>query len=181
MRIKSSRSVAAFTLLPFIALGGCQIAPPTGPTITALPGPGKPFPQFQKDDDYCRSYAANRNADAGQEAADQSNNANATAVAGTLIGAGLGAALGSLSGNAGAGAAVGAGAGLLGGASVAGGNAQDAADSLQGRYDTSYAQCMVGYGNTIQSEPPPYAYAPPPPPPGYYDAPPPPPGYYAPY
>jgi hypothetical protein len=179
MRFKQSRSVAALAFLPILALGACQIAPPTGPSITALPGPGKPFPQFQKDDDYCRSYAANRNAGAGQEAANQANNSNATAVAGTLIGAGLGAALGSLGGNVGAGAAVGAGAGLLTGASVGGANAQNSEDSLQGRYDTSYAQCMVGYGNTIESEPPPYAYAPPPP--GYYDAPPPPPGYYAPY
>jgi hypothetical protein len=168
MSTKSIRSVAALALLPVLALGACTIAPPSGPTVLALPGPGKSFPEFQKDDDYCRGYAASRNQDAGQEAAAQSNNANATAVAGTLIGAGLGAALGSLSGNAGAGAAVGAGAGLLGGASVAGDNAQAAADSLQGRYDTSYAQCMVGYGNTIQSQPAPYAYAPPPPPPGYY-------------
>jgi hypothetical protein len=179
MRCRTSSSLIALAILPFLALGGCVVVPPAGPTITALPGPGKSFPEFQKDDDYCRGYAANRNAASQQEAANQSNNANATAVAGTLIGAGLGAALGSLSGNVGAGAAVGAGAGLLGGASVAGDNAQNAADSLQGRYDTSYAQCMVGYGNTIQSEPPPYAYAPPPPP-GYY-APPPPPGYYAPY
>jgi hypothetical protein len=180
MRFRKSGSVTALALLPLFVLGGCVVAPPSGPTITALPGPGKPFPQFQKDDDYCRSYAQSRTQGAGQEAADQANNANATAVAGTLIGAGLGAALGSLGGNVGAGAAVGAGAGLIGGASVGGANAQDAADSLQGRYDTSYAQCMVGYGNTIQSEPPPFAYAPPPPP-GYYDAPPPPPGYYAPY
>jgi len=168
MSSKSIRSVAALALLPVLALGACTIAPPSGPSIVALPGPGKSFPEFQKDDDYCRGYAASRNQGAGQEAADQSNNANATAVAGTLIGAGLGAALGSLSGNAGAGAAIGAGAGLVGGASVAGDNAQAAADSLQGRYDTSYAQCMVGYGNTIQSQPAPYAYAPPPPPPGYY-------------
>jgi hypothetical protein len=173
MFFKNSKSVAAAALLPMLALGACQIAPPSGPSIVALPGPGKPYPQFQKDDDYCRSYAASRNQGAGQEAANQSNNANATAVAGTLIGAGLGAALGSLSGNVGAGAAVGAGAGLLGGASVAGNNAQGAADSLQGQYDTVYAQCMVGYGNTLESQPAPYAYAPPPPPP--------PPGYYQPY
>jgi hypothetical protein len=166
------KTLAALALMPMLALGACQIAPPSGPTIVALPGPGKPFPQFQKDDDYCRGYAASRNQGAGQEAANQANNANATAVAGTLIGAGLGAALGSLSGNVGAGAAVGAGAGLLGGASVAGANAQQAADSLQGQYDAAYAQCMVGYGNTIETQPAPYAYAPPPPPP---------PGYYSPY
>jgi hypothetical protein len=168
---KTARSVAAFALLPVLALGACAIAPPSGPTIVALPGPNKPFPEFQKDDDYCRGYAGSRTQDAGQEAANQANNSNADAVAGTLIGAGLGAALGSLSGNVGAGAAVGAGAGLLGGASVGGANAQQAADSLQGRYDAAYAQCMVGYGNTIESQPAPYAYAPPPPPPPGYDAP----------
>lgn len=168
MSVKTSSTRAALVLVPLMALGACTVAPPTGPSIVALPGPGKSFPEFQKDDDYCRNYAQSRNADAGQAAANASNNAGATAVAGTLIGAAAGAALGSLGGNVGAGAAIGAGAGLLGGASVAGGNAQGAADSLQGRYDTSYAQCMVGYGNTLQQQPGPAYYAPPPPPPGYY-------------
>lgn len=136
-----------------VALAGCAVAPPSGPTITALPGPGKSFPQFQQDDDNCRGYAANRTANAPAQAAAASNNANATAVAGTLIGAGLGAALGSLSGNAGAGAAVGAGAGLLAGASTAGDQAQGAADSLQQQYDAAYAQCMVGNGEALQGQP----------------------------
>ena len=168
MTIHLPRSAAFLALLPLLTLGACVVAPPSGPAITALPGPNVPFPQFQRDDDYCRGYAASRNPAQGQEAADQSNNANATAVAGTLIGAGIGAALGSLSGNVGTGAAIGAGAGLLGGASAAGGQAQDAADSLQGQYDRAYAQCMVGYGNTIQQQPAPLVYAPPPPPPGYF-------------
>ncbi len=168
MPIKSPYARASLVLVPLIALGACTVAPPTGPTVVALPGPGKPFPQFQKDDDYCRNYAQSRTADANQQAANASNNAAGTAVVGTLIGAAAGAALGSLGGNVGAGAAVGAGAGLLGGASVAGGNAQQAADSLQGRYDTAYAQCMVGYGNTLQQQPGPAYYAPPPPPAGYY-------------
>jgi hypothetical protein len=143
-----------------------------------MPGPGKSFPQFQQDDATCRNYAQSRIPDAGQVSAVSQNNSNATAVAGTLIGAAAGAALGSLSGNVGTGAAIGAGAGLLGGASVAGNNAQAAADSLQGRYDVAYAQCMVGNGETIQQPAapvivagPPVYYAPPPPayygPPGY--------------
>ncbi len=173
-----SQKYFALALLPAFALGGCAVAPPSGPTVVAMPGPGKSWPQFQQDDGYCRGYAQNRISDAGQVAANAQNNATTTAVAGTLIGAGAGAVLGSLSGNAGAGAAVGAGAGLLGGAAVAGNNTQGAADSLQGRYDVAYAQCMVGNGERIQQQQAPAYYAPPPgyygPPPGYYG---PPPGY----
>ncbi len=154
-------------LVPMLALGACTVAPPTGPSIVALPGPGKSFQQFQVDDQNCRNYAQSRTPYSGAQAQNASNNSNATAVAGTLIGAAAGAALGSLSGNVGAGAAIGAGAGLLGGASVAGGQAQGAADSLQGSYDTAYAQCMVGNGEVLQAPPAPAYYAPPPPP-GYY-------------
>lgn len=137
-------------------LAACTVAPPSGPSVTALPGPGKSLPQFQRDDDRCRDYAANRTQNAPQQAADASNNANATAVAGTLIGAAAGAALGSLSGNVGAGAAVGAGAGLLAGASTAGDQAQGAADSLQQQYDAAYEQCMVGNGEALNEPPPGY-------------------------
>jgi hypothetical protein len=178
MSLRSLKMIGV-ALVPLIGLSACAVAPPTGPTVVAMPGQGKSFPQFQQDDGYCRNYAASRNADSGQAATAASNNSNGTAVAGTVIGAVAGAALGSLSGNVGAGAAIGAGAGLLGGASVAGGQAQDAADSLQGRYDVSYAQCMVGNGETIQGPPPPPVVYAAPPPPGYYGGPPP--GYYAPY
>jgi hypothetical protein len=168
-----SKKLLGFALIPALALGACTVVPPSGPSIVALPGPGKTFAQFQYDDQNCRNYAQSRNADSGAAAANASNNTAATAVAGTLIGAAAGAALGSLGGNVGAGAAIGAGAGLLGGASVAGGQAQGAADSLQGRYDVSYAQCMVGNGETIQGPPPPApVYYAPPPPPGYYYGPP---------
>ena len=170
-------------VLPMLALAACTVAPPSGPTVVAMPGPGKSFAQFQQDDAACRDYAQSQIPEAGQVAANAQNNSVATAAAGTLIGAAAGAALGAAAGNAGAGAAIGAGAGLLGGASVAGGNTQATADSLQGRYDVAYAQCMVGHGESIQQPPGPgYGYAPPPgyyaPPPGYYG---PPPGYYAPY
>jgi len=140
-----------------------------------MPGQGKTFAQFQQDDGYCRNYAQSRTTDAQQVAANAQTNSTNTAIAGTLIGAAAGAALGSLSGNVGAGAGIGAGAGLLGGAAVAGDNTQEAADSLQGRYDVAYAQCMVGNGETIQQPPAPVVYAAPPayygPPPGYYDGP----------
>jgi hypothetical protein len=164
------KAILGFALAPFLALGACTVAPPTGPSITALPGPGKSFQQFQHDDAMCQNYAQARMSGSAQEANAASQNANGTAVVGTLIGAAAGAALGSLGGNAGAGAAIGAGAGLLGGASVAGGQAQSAADSMQGRYDTFYAQCMVGNGEVLQPPPPAPAvvYAPPP---VYYYAP----------
>ncbi len=168
MPMKSSKTRIALAFLPVIALGACTVAPPTGPTVVALPGPGKSFAQFQQDDANCRGYAASHNGDTGAQATAASNNATTTAIAGTLIGAAAGAALGSLSGNVGAGAAIGAGAGLAGGASVAGGNAQAAADSLQGQYDAAYSQCMVGNGDVLQQPPGPGYYAPPPPPPGYY-------------
>jgi Glycine-zipper domain len=166
-----SKTMLGLALLPGLALGACTVAPPTGPSITALPGPGKSFAQFQHDDYNCQGYANARMSGSAQAANAASKNANGTAVAGTLIGAAAGAALGALAGNAGAGAAIGAGAGLLGGASVAGGQAQSAADSMQGRYDTFYAQCMVGNGEVLQPPPAPAPVIYAPPPPVYYYAP----------
>ncbi len=171
MMMTRNKRFIGLAVLPFFALGACTVAPPTHPTVVALPGPGKTFDQFQTDDANCQGYAAYKIQDAAQVANAAHNNANATAVAGTLIGAAAGAALGSLSGNVGAGAGIGAGAGLLGGASVASQNTQDAADSLQGRYDVAYAQCMVGHGEVLQQAAPPTVLVAPPaygPPPGYY-------------
>jgi len=144
-----SKKTLRLVLLPLLALGACSVAPPSGPTVVAMPGQGKSWPQFQQDDSDCRDYAQSKLQNAGQVAADTKTNTAATAVAGTLIGAA-------------------AGAGLLGGSAVAGNNAQATADSLQGRYDVAYAQCMVGHGETIQQA----GYAAPqgdyaPPPPGY--------------
>jgi hypothetical protein len=172
-----TRKYLGLSLLPMLALGACTVAPPSGPSVVAMPGPGKSFDQFQQDDAVCKNYAQSKMPDAGQLAQASQQNSTGTAVAGTLIGAAAGAALGSLSGNVGTGAAVGAGVGLLGGASVAGNNAQAGADSLQSRYDVAYAQCMVGHGESLQQPAGPVYAAPP----GYYAPPPPPPGYYQPY
>ncbi|WP_297490088.1 glycine zipper family protein [Acidocella sp.] len=169
-----SRKYLTLGLLPLLTLGACTVAPPSGPSVVAMPGQGRSFSQFQQDDATCRDYAQSKMPDAGQVAQTSQQNSAATAAAGTLIGAAAGAALGSLSGNVGAGAGVGAGLGLLGGASVAGNNTQAGADSLQERYDVAYAQCMVGHGESIQQPegqgygPPQGYYAPPPPPPSYY-------------
>ncbi len=140
-----------------LAVTGCAVAPPAGPSVTALPGPGKSLDQFNADDTSCRDYAADRTQNAPAQAAAASNNANATVAAGTLIGAGLGAALGSINGQAGTGAAIGAGTGLLAGAASAGDQSQAAADSLQADYDRAYSQCMVGNGEAIQGAPAGYA------------------------
>ncbi|MBU6397706.1 MAG: glycine zipper family protein [Rhodospirillales bacterium] len=170
------RKITGIALVPMLALGACTAVTPTQPTVVAMPGQGKSWNQFQADDAYCKSYAASQMPDSGQVAQVSQNNSTATAAAGTLIGAGVGAVLGSLAGNVGAGAAVGAGAGLLGGAATAGNNTQATADSLQGRYDVAYAQCMVGHGESIQQPAAPPYYAPP----AYYAPPPPPPDYYYP-
>lgn len=158
----------ALTCLPLLALVSCTAAVPTGPTIAAMPGHGRSWDQFQADNFTCKNYAASQMPGAGQVAVDTHNNSVATSAVGTVIGAGLGAAFGSLAGNVGAGAAIGGGIGLLGGMAAAGNNTQVTAESLQGRYDVAYAQCMVGHGETIQQAvvpvyvtPPAYYYPPP--------------------
>jgi hypothetical protein len=167
-------------------LGGCATLP-TGPSVTVLPAPGKPFEQFQAEDAGCRQWAAQQIG--GSPGAPAAQNTAVGAVVGTALGAGLGAAIGSASGHAGTGAAIGAGAGLLGGTAV-GANADQASSmNAQRRYDAAYQQCMYAKGNQIpgavrgNSRPPAAGPPPPPPPPGYSAAPPgppppPPPGYY---
>jgi hypothetical protein len=149
-------------------LAGCA-QPPLGPTVAVMPAANKPFPVFQQEDGYCRSYAQQQTAGTAEAA----NNAQfGTAVIGTLLGAGLGAALGG-----GQGAAVGAGAGALGGTAVGANQAERGTYSAQQRYDIAYTQCMYSYGNQVPTYAGHVRYAPyPPPPPGY----PPPPGAYAP-
>ncbi|HEX7388522.1 MAG TPA: glycine zipper family protein [Acidiphilium sp.] len=158
-----------------LGLAGCQVAPPSSPTVVAMPGRGISFDQFRQDDNFCRYYASQRSG-SGSQAAAASNNATATAVGGTLLGAAAGALIGAAAGNAGAGAAIGAGSGLLLGGAAAGGGAQNAANSLQGQYNMAYAQCMVGHGNRMEgyaggASGPSYYGAPAYAPPGYYAAP----------
>lgn len=167
--MKPALPVAASALA--LLLAGCAVAPPMGPTVVSMPGRGVSFDQFRHDDNVCRYYAS-RSVNPGEaQAAGQS--ATNTAVGGTLLGAAAGALLGAAGGNAGAGAAIGAGSGLLLGSAMAGGNAQNAADSMQARYNVAYAQCMVGHGNKMEGYArgyrPAYNYgAPAYAPPGYY-------------
>jgi hypothetical protein len=158
-----------------LALGGCAVVPPNGPTIVALPQRGEPLDQFQRDDSSCRDYAFHTNNAAGAAQSATTNSVN-TAALGTLGGAAVGALFGAAAGNAGVGAAIGAGSGLLLGGSAGANGAQYSAEGLQAQYNAAYAQCMISKGNTI-SQPQMRVYAPQP----VYYAPPPPPVMYAPY
>ncbi len=132
--------------LALAAVAACASVP-TGPTVSVLPGPGKPFEQFQADDAVCRQWAQQSAGASPGETANQSTISGAAI--GTLLGAGLGAGIGAATGNVGAGAAVGAGAGLIGGTAVGSSQGQAAGMSLQRRYNIAYEQCMYAKGNQV--------------------------------
>jgi hypothetical protein len=158
-----SRISAFVACASVLALGACTVAPPSGPSVPVMPGPGKSLTQFNQDDLSCRNYANTQtNGVQPQQAANQA--AVGSAVVGTGLGAAAGALIGAASGNAGAGAAIGAGAGLIGGSAVGANNAQAAAGNLQERYDIAYQQCMASSGNSVPP-PAPVAYGAPA---GYY-------------
>jgi hypothetical protein len=189
---------------PTAALAGCLAVVlvatgcaslPTGPSVTVLPGTGRPFDQFQADDASCRGFASQQIGGTTTTQAGADNVASGAAV-GTLLGAAAGAAIGAVAGNPGLGAAAGAGFGLFSGTAVGSGNAQVAQVSVQRRYDAAYVQCMYAKGHQVpvargsqqpythgaaaapaagSPPPPPPATGPPPPPPPA-GAPPPPPG-----
>jgi len=139
---------------------------PTAPRVTVLPGSGKTWSAFQRDDLMCRdaAYAAAGGARAQQSANDA---AVGSAVAGTAIGAAVGGLI-----NGGHGAAAGAGIGLLTGAAIGSNQAQAGGWDAQTRYDRVYVQCMYAQGNQVPGRyvarrQAPNAYAYPPPPPRY--------------
>lgn len=140
-----------------LALGACAVAPPTGPTVMALPGKGKNFAAFQQEDAGCRQYA-DQQIGYMQPAQAATSAGVGSAVLGTALGAAAGAAIGSVSGDMGAGAAIGGATGLLGGSLIGAGNAQASAGELQQRYNMAYTQCMYAQGNTVVSRPPGYGY-----------------------
>jgi hypothetical protein len=121
-------------------LEGC-VTPPVGPTVTVLPGPGKPFDVFAEEDAYCRDFARQQVAGAPEQANSQ---VIASAVVGTLLGAGLGAAVG-----AGRGAAVGAATGALIGTGTGSSGSAWSQMSVQQRYNVAYMQCMYAKGNQV--------------------------------
>ncbi len=137
---------AAYLLATGLVFGGCATAP-QGPSVMALPGTGKSFPEFQQDDAQCRDWASRQT---GTTSAAAGTTAVATgAVVGTAVGAAAGAAIGAAVGNPGAGAAIGAGAGLLTGTAAGAGHAQNVGQNVQSRYDFAYMQCMYAMGNQI--------------------------------
>lgn len=133
-------------LLVLLTTGGCATVP-TGPSVMALPAPGKPFEVFQVDDATCRQWAAQQIGQSPQETVTQ--NTAAGAVVGTAIGAGLGAAIGAASGHWGTGAAIGAGSGLLVGTAAGSNAGQVYGREAQRRYDHAYIQCMYANGNQV--------------------------------
>ncbi len=132
------------SLAGLLALAGCVVVPPAGPTLQALPGSRLSFEQFQFDDAACRQYAtAQIGGGSATEAARESQ--AASAVAGTAIGAAAGAVLGGSS----EAAAVGAGIGLLTGAMAGWGAAEGSYYAAQRRYDGAYYQCMYARGHKV--------------------------------
>ncbi len=177
-RLSSFRPPVLAAFAAVLALGACTVAPPTGPSVMALPGKGKSFQAFRQDDATCRGYAEQQIGYA--EPAQAATAAGVgSAVIGTALGAAAGAAIGSVGGQAGAGAAIGGAAGLLGGSAIGADNAAASAGGLQRRYDIAYTQCMYAQGDRVVSHPPGYGgwrggygnpyYAPPP---VYYGPPP---------
>ena len=155
-----------------LALGGCVVAPPSGPSVMALPGEGRSFDQFRNEDFECRQYAGGQTGGTPQDAS--VNSGIASAAVGTAIGAAAGALIGGHEG-----AAVGAGTGLLFGSAAGVGAANASGYTLQQRYDMAYTQCMYAKGDKVpaagEQAAPHYrrrayysAPPPPPPPPGYY-------------
>lgn len=151
----------------------CVTVPPSGPSVTVLPGSGKTFDQFRYDDYDCRNYASSQIGGATAEQA-QVDSGVKSAVVGTAIGTVAGALVGGRQG-----AAVGAGTGLIVGSAAGAGAADASSRTLQQRYDMGYQQCMYAKGHQVpvagryspsRSYPPPAAPlppqgAPPPPPP----------------
>ena len=163
-------------VVALLVLSGCATTP-TGPSVLVLPGTGKNFDQFNRDEVYCRDYAL-RSLDGKTPGKAGTDSTVASSVAGTAVGAVAGAAIGGRQG-----AAVGAGTGLLFGSAVGSDTGRYERSSSQTRYDNAYIQCMYGAGHRVPVPAGMYSndarpvssstVTPPPPPPG--NPPPPPP------
>jgi hypothetical protein len=158
-------AMTATALSALVLLAGC-VTTPDGPTVPVMPGQGKSQADFARDGADCEQFAETR----VQGKADAANN---RAVVDTLIGAGLGAAVGSAFGH-GNGAGPGAAIGGAVGASYGAEDSRFAQDTIQGRYNLAYAQCMTTKGDTVADGPRRRHrrryyddMPPPPPPPGY--------------
>jgi hypothetical protein len=150
-----------------VFLSGCATYPPSGPSITVLPGSTKTFDQFRADDFDCRNYASGQTGLSPQDASTDAGVKNA--VVGTVLGTAAGALLGGSDG-----AAFGAATGLIFGSAYGSGAASVSYHEAQRRYDTAFQQCMYAKGHRVpvygsfESQrqyygPPPGTPAPPPP------------------
>ena len=146
--------------LSVLLLGGCAVAP-MGPSRMALPGNGKSYDDFARDDANCRQMASYQTPNPGETAVRD-------AAVGTAVGALAGAAIGGKRGSG-----VGAGLGLLAGSAAGAESSQAANYAAQRQYDDAYTQCMYASGHKVSVPgrvharpvaPPPAQYVPPPPP-----------------
>lgn len=160
-------------LAALLLVAGCA-STPGGPSVMALPGTGKSFEVFQRDDAECRQYA---HVQVGGETAERA--AVDSAVKSGAVGAAVGTVAGAMLGGR-EGAGVGAGTGLLFGSAVGADASRGSSYEVQRRYDNAYVQCMYAKGQKVpvsgtylQSSPVGGRPAYPPPPPG--EPPPPPP------
>lgn len=146
MKVSTSSRVFALggMLAASLALAGCAVSTPTGPTVLVTPGLKVTPMQFQQQDAYCRQTAGQLLNSASKQA---DNSSTTKAVGGTVLGTAAGALLGAAAGNAGMGAAIGAGSGLLLGGGAAAMGSSNSAESMQRQYNINYVQCMVSYGN----------------------------------
>jgi hypothetical protein len=135
-------------LIAALVLGGCAIAPPSGPSVMALPAEGKTFEQFQADDATCQQYASQRIGNGTPQQAAIESGATSAAY-GTLIGAAAGALIGFAADDPEIGAAIGGGGGLLLSSVIGMSNAYASGVALQQRYDMAYTQCMVAKGESV--------------------------------
>jgi len=89
--IKRSLCLVSLGVLCF-AFGGCASPGPATPSFAAMPGKGKSYEAFQRDDQYCQSSAQQA---IGYQSPGEAANQNTvrTAAVGTAIGAVAGAAL----------------------------------------------------------------------------------------
>jgi len=145
--MKGRRNVISFLVFSVLLVASGCATIPTGPSVMALPPPGRSFEQFQADDAICRQWAAQQIGQNPQQAMNQ--NTAAGAVIGTAVGAAAGTAIGAAAGHVGAGAAIGVGSGLLVGTAAGASSGQVSGWEAQRRYDIAYTQCMYAKGNQV--------------------------------
>jgi len=129
MRKTIAAAAGMAALLSFAGGAAAQLSP----TVTILPGHGKSYRAFQRDDGSCQN-------EGNLQAAKVANQTGGQVVGNAIVGGIVGGLFGG-GGGARAGAAAGAGDAVA--------NGQDAA---QRRFDTVYTQCMVAKGNRLSGD-----------------------------